>query len=88
MAGFYIGHRKRQRLVAALAVMEYGFDKGQIRLDMGGEHGDVVRLPFGVGGQVLQELVFEHLQLAQGAVGGGKLDAVVKRQGRAAFRQP
>ena len=58
-------------------------DEGQVVFNGGGEHGDVVRLQLGVVRQTAQQVFFEDLQLAQGAVGGLDHDAAVHL--RAAF---
>ena len=59
---------------------EHGFDIGAVGLDIGGEHGNIVRLPIGVFGQKREQLVFQNVQLTQGAVGGVNADGIIGRR--------
>ena len=77
----HVGHRIRQR-PAVGAAAEHRFDKGQIRLNMRREHGDIVRLPVGMFRQQRQQAVFQNLQLAQRAVGAVDFDAGIRAQMR------
>ena len=56
---------------------EDGFDVGGVGFYVGGEDGDVVWLPIGMLGKQHEQLVFEDLQFAQGAVCAVDLDAGV-----------
>ena len=56
---------------------EDGFYIGGVGFYVGGEDGDVVRLPIRVLGKQHEQLVFEDLQFAQGAVRAVDLDAGV-----------
>ena len=56
---------------------EDGFYIGGVGFYMWGENGDVVRLPIGVLGEQHEQLVFEDLQFAQGAVRAVDLNAGV-----------
>ena len=56
---------------------EDGFYIWGVGFYVGGEDGDVVRLPVGVLGKQNEQLVFENLQFAQGAVRAVDLDAGV-----------
>ena len=79
----HVGHGIRQGAAAGRGFAEHGVDEGQVVFHGGGEHGDVVRLQLGLVRQTAQQVFFEDLQLAQGAVGGLDHNAAVHL--RAAF---
>ena len=79
-AELHVGNRIGQSLRATLRLPEHGFDIGAVGLDIGGEHGNIVRLPIGVLGQKREQLVFQNVQLTQGAVGGVNADGAVGRR--------
>ena len=87
-AEFHVRHRIRQSLRPALCLPEHRFDKRAVRLDVRRQNGNIVRLPVGMFVQNPQQLVFQNLQFAQGAVCRNDADGAVIQQIRAAvFRR-